>query len=540
MRKKSTLAGLVGAVVGLLAIGGGVAPAATQAPRWVTHVERYKGGISSGVRAYLDPGVTGTKSALRATPSAASVFGPLANVQVNSMDSNPPVPQNETQVVVNPNNPMIAVAGSNDYVNGGSELFRTTDGGRTWSTQFRTPVVRETGDFCSGGDPALTYSRRDHAFYLAQLCFMRNHPESEVELIRSTDNGKTWSSSIGGAYPISNFSAQQGDFNPALFYDKDQITVNNNPTSQNYGRLYVTFVKFHIQANGFSDYCPVQLAYTDNIDPNGDRNLGDAFWHHTKVVPDNPGGPGTGPSANQGAQPVVDNQGGVDISYMSEDCNSSLDRSILFRRSTNGGASFGPAHRINKPGQWKDNPSLDDTLPPKNARAAASTSAPLVFNPVDNSLNYIVQNNINRAVSGADISFTKSLDYGNTWSDMTTVSVTGTGSPAPRDQFFPWMDVDPQGNLHAIWFDNRTDPNNLLISTFQGDSTDGGTTWTNRNISTARWNPNLSFFSSGAFIGDYNGLAAGDGVIYPVWTDGRNTPGPPWGQTDIWTNVESP
>ena len=127
--------------------------------------------------------------------------------------------------------------------------------------------------------------------------------------------------------------------------------------------------------------------------------------------------------------------------------------------------------KINKPGQWKDNPDPDDLLPPKNARIAASTSAPLVFNPIDNSLNYIVQNNVNRATSGADISFTKSMDYGNTWSDMTTVSVTGSGAPAPRDQFFPWMDVDPEGNLHAIWFDNRNDPQNLLINTFQGDST---------------------------------------------------------------------
>jgi hypothetical protein len=27
-------------------------------------------------------------------------------------------------------------------------------------------------------------------------------------------------------------------------------------------------------------------------------------------------------------------------------------------------------------------------------------------------------------------------------------------------------------------------------------------------------------------------------VVYPVWTDGRNTSGPPLGQTDIFTNVE--
>ena len=94
--------------------------------------------------------------------------------------------------------------------------------------------------------------------------------------------------------------------------------------------------------------------------------------------------------------------------------------------------------------------------------------------------------------------------------------------------------------LYAIWFDNRNDPGNLLIQTFQGDSSDGGMTWDNHNISTQNWNPNRSFFSSGSFIGDYNGFAIGGGYAYPVWTDGRDTPGPPNGQTDIWTNVEAP
>ena len=49
-----------------------------------------------------------------------------------------------------------------------------------------------------------------------------------------------------------------------------------------------------------------------------------------------------------------------------------------------------------------------------------------------------------------------------------------------------------------------------------------------RTATSARqsWNPNLSFFGSGAFIGDYNGFAAGEGVMYPVWTDGRNSPRP--------------
>jgi hypothetical protein len=543
MKRMGFAATLIG-FAGFLAVVTSVAAAST--PRWVNHVRNYPGGISSGVRAYLDPGARAARASARKSDSGvftpSSPFAPgssLQNRQVNGQDSDPKVPQNETQVVHSEFNDRVAIAGANDYVNGGSQLYRTNDGGRTWHTQYRSPAVEETGDFCGGGgDPALAYSRRDRAFYFAQLCFFRAFLPSEIEVIQSTDNGRSWTGSRTGAYPVSNFSPALQDFNPALFYDKEQITVDNHPSSPHYGRIYVTYIKFHIQPSGFSDYCPVNVSYTDDIDPNNDGDLTDSVWHRSKVVPDNPGGNGVGASANQGAQPVVDNQGGLDISYMTEECNTAIDHGIFLRRSTNGGTSFGPAHKINKPGQWKDNPNPDDLLAPKEARIPASTSAPLVFNPVDNSLNYIVQNNINGANTGADISFTKSMDYGATWSSMHDVAVNPAGNPAPKDQFFPWMDVDPRGNLHAIWYDNRDTQTNLRIRTFQGRSGKSGITWSNKNISTKRWNPNKSFFDSGAFIGDYNGYAVGDGVAYPIWTDGRNTPGPPLGQTDIWTNVE--
>ncbi len=89
-----------------------------------------------------------------------------------------------------------------------------------------------------------------------------------------------------------------------------------------------------------------------------------------------------------------------------------------------------------------------------------------------------------------------------------------------------------------MFYDNRNDSGNRMMETFQAFSSDDGATWTNFDISTAAWNPNTSFFSSGDFIGDYNQIAASTQVVYPVWTDGRNSPGQPFGETDIFTNVE--
>ena len=528
----------------MVAIGSQAAPGKhhRNTPRWVKHVRKYPGGISNGVRAYLTEGVRQAQAKyVPAHPGRIYKSGHrpamsnFKNVDMTTEPTIPKMPQNETAVAFNTASPKTAVAASNDYVNGGLAIYTTHDFGKSWNTVFLSPRVPETGDFCSGGDPTVVYSARDNTFYAAQLCFMRFHAESEIQVIQSSDNGDHWTGARFSSQVVTNFDDDLGDFDPSLFFDKELLAIDNNPSSAFYGRLYITYIKFHIQPDGFSDYCPVQLAYTDDVDPNNDNDLQDTLWSHTSVVPDNPGGNGEGDSANQWAVPVVDDQGGLDISYASEDCNSSFDRALLFKRSTDGGVSFGPQVQIDKPGQWADNPDLGDVLPNKNARIPLSPS--MDYSPSLGALVYVVQNNINSASSGADITGTFSTDYGATWQDMQNVSHAGSStSAAPGDQFFPWVSVNEDGGIHVIWFDNRNDPGNTLIETWELITNSLSFAPANFDISTASWNPNNAFFSSGSFIGDYNGLdAVSEKRDYPVWTDGRNSPGPPFGEADIFT-----
>jgi hypothetical protein len=84
--------------------------AATGRPRWVLHVQRFAGGISSGVRAMASPEAAAAQARhLRASGAAAAPA--LHNVQMND-DSNPPLPQNETSVAYSTQNQLIAVAGA--------------------------------------------------------------------------------------------------------------------------------------------------------------------------------------------------------------------------------------------------------------------------------------------------------------------------------------------------------------------------------------------------------------------------------------------
>jgi hypothetical protein len=133
-RRRPLIAGLAAGIVLALVVPATAGSSRSSAtPRWVTHVTRYPGGISNGVRAYLDPAVVQAQAAYRGSPLIRTPGAALRNVQMND-DSLPPLPQNETSVAYSLNNPMIAVAGANDYVSGGTVVMRTTDGGRHWQS----------------------------------------------------------------------------------------------------------------------------------------------------------------------------------------------------------------------------------------------------------------------------------------------------------------------------------------------------------------------------------------------------------------------
>jgi hypothetical protein len=534
---------LVGAIATQAAVPRSATPKTPSAttPRWVAHVANYPGGISSGVRAVFAAQQEADRQAVPLRPQAptkgANSVNGLTNVQMND-DSYPPMPQNETAVAYNVTHPEIAVAAANDYVSGGVVVMRTSNGGQTWSSTRISPQFGGTRDFCSGGDPGVAYSRRDAAFYLTQLCFFRALPYSEVQVYKSVDNGKTWTPGRQAARAASNFNYATRTVDESIFNDKELIAVDNYPTSPHYGRIYVTYTIFHIQPDGFSDYCPIQLSYTDAI-PTANPVL--STWSHTKIQPDNPGGNGTGSSANQFSDPVVEKDGTLDVGFVSENCNDSVDPHLLFQKSTDGGQTFLPAAvQIDKAGQYADfmDGSGGDTLPPTHFRAPNTTS--LAYSATTGTLLYVYQNNINRATSQADISYQTSKDGGLHWSNSKVLSTGTHNHAAANDQFFPWAAADESGRFYVIWFDRRLDPANVRINTWQAVSRNDASSFSSTRISSQDWDPNAGFFTSGAFIGDYNALAASNQYVYAVWTDGRaNAIGETGlGETDVFTAVQ--
>jgi hypothetical protein len=126
-----------------------------------------------------------------------------------------------------------------------------------------------------------------------------------------------------------------------------------------------------------------------------------------------------------------------------------------------------------------------------------------------------------------DVYFIRSTNGGTRWSRPERLNQDETENV----QFFPAIDVDPNGKIHVMWGDMRDDPVGTRYHIYYTSSEDQGDTWgfTNEELALQvpdtrvtdfSTNPNRAF-PSGVFIGDYFGLEATEDEVYMVWADGR-------------------
>ena len=349
------------------ALGVGAASPANAAkhhrPRWMRHVLHYSGGISNGVRerVAVAMGKTTTKTLAK---DGATALPALENVQMNG-DTDPPLPQDEPGIAVNLRDSMNAVAASNDYTGDGFWIGTTHDGGQTWASQWKDPKFSFDDSRCYASDPGVVYSLRDHAFYMSTLCYFPTTvgvggPRLEVRRRRRHMVG------VDAAVPGRLQRAGRRDVRRLALLRQGAHRRRQHalePVLRAPVRD-VHEVPLHRRIARAQRLLPVQAAYTDSV-PTGDPSA--STWHHVAINPDDPGGPGRGQSANQFTTPVVDDQGGLNVAFVHEDCNTSYDRGIFFARSTDGGQSFSDEVRVDRPGEWVDNSNRNDYLPGKGS-----------------------------------------------------------------------------------------------------------------------------------------------------------------------------
>src|SRR5260370_9498771 len=236
--------------------------------------------------------------------------------------------QNETTIGDNPGNPSNRVAGANDYrlyepsenrydASGG--VCRSVDGGPTWSAAFLPGLVRANptapGPYESAGDPAVAAGPAG-TFWYANIAFNRTDNANSVAASRSTDGGKTWTTSS-----VFTTSAADG---AKLFNDKEWIA--GDPSDPNVA--YVTWTEFFMGTSGATSNELVVISKT--VD-------GGKTWSAPVEVPSSPS-LGSGDRKNtSGSTVTLDGSCVVRVTF---EATAHGHDWVAYAASTDGGASF--------------------------------------------------------------------------------------------------------------------------------------------------------------------------------------------------------
>lgn len=370
---------------------------------------------------------------------------------------------NEVTVEINHANEQQVIAGAN---NSGVEMYRSDDGGISWSITGLLPNT------CC--DPTVGWSPDGQVAYAAALSGTLG-----VSVWRSFDAGQTW------------VDREQLTFSGS---DKEFLHVDQSAVSPFQGNVYVTYHDGNVMQfarsvpdeNGIAgtnfdirsfDTAPIGIGSDITTTSNGDLYF---FWAATSA------------------------------------------QAIYLLKSTDGGTSFSnPTAVASTLGRY------DFPIPAMETRRAwiyASADADRSGGPHDGSV-YVAytdtaqpENNSNPSANHTIIKVAYSRDGGQTWRTSIPHSQEDSNSV---DRFNQWLHVDEQGAIHVVYYDTRHSPDRSGVDLYYTLSTDGAVTWNPPERVSSTTSQNLS---DNQEWGDYNGLSVLAARALPTWTDNRDAP----------------
>ncbi len=424
------------------------------------------------------------------TPKDAVYTSSRINAPGVATEDSPDVPvtndpnttQSENSIFVHPLD-INTVLNSNNSTNWpvtilyGANRFFSNDGGQTWGGS-----VQGAGG-TNSGDPAAAIGRNGW-YYVGYIA------SGGQGVAHSTDGGETWTHvQASGGYGL----------------DKNHLWIDNNLSSPYEGNLYSAWTNL-----GGTNYGEIELVRST------DSGLS---WSPALTVSSavNAG------SHNQGVNIQTGPNGEVYVVWAVYDSWPSDETALGFAKSLDGGVSFEPATRI-----ITNIRGIRTTKTSKNHRV---NSFPVMSVDVTGGANhgtiYVVWTNIGypgiNDGPDIDVYLIKSTDGGSIWS--TPAKVNQDPSGLGKEHYFPWITCDPaMGGLSVIFYDDRNVPS-TDCEVFVASSTDGGATWIDFKVSDISFTPAPIPGLASGYFGDYLGISARAGKVYPCWTDNRQGSG---------------
>jgi hypothetical protein len=439
--------------------------------------------------------------------------------------------QNEPTVALDPHNTQVVVAGSNDYcaaiVNGDVWVgyYRSTDGGASWQDSLVPGYPADSspaglaspthGSCAAAGDPSQSFDRDGRLFY-AFICFNRSKPvNGSVFVARYTSDGSAYDRTV-----LVKHGTPSGQFLTGLFQDKINLTTDQTAGPYS-GNVYVAWSQYNsfapTNAVLFSRSTDHGLSYSRPVRVTP-VSLGTASFADLAVAPD----------------------GAVYLTFLTYSSSSNPSTDVWLLKSTDGGVSFGtPAHVASivlfDSSEFSGNGATDcgdgPYACPSGLTFSRFSSAPAVA--ADASGVHVVWNG--ELPSGQSKVFVRNSPDGTSWpTPPTTLDTVAVGH-----QWTPDI-AAANGTINVVFYDSRSDPayspglppgdnsggqnSGDVVNTYLAKSTNGGTSWSETQISTHGSNFNWETHAArrDGFWGDYIYVSAVADAVIATWTDSRD------------------
>jgi hypothetical protein len=370
----------------------------------------------------------------------------------------------EVSICINPTDPLNVVAGSNlDY------YYYSKDGGSTWTEG------RLSSSLGVWGDPSLVFDAEGNLYFGHLSNPIEGDFIDRIVVQKSSDGGETWTDGAGIG------------LNPPKDQDKEWLAVDMTDSPYR-NSIYMAWTEFDRYGSpNPEDRTRILFSYS--------RDFSEA-WSRPVIVSDVTGDCLDSDNTVEGAVPAVGPHGEIYLSWAGP-------LGLMFDRSYDGGMTFGEDIFVTStPGGW------DIAIPGiYRCNGMPITACDTSFSPYRGNI-YIVWSDQRQGLHDTDVLCITSTDGGESWGSIVRVN----DDPPGKQQFFPWMTIDPAtGFIYVVYYDRRNS-NDYATEVYLAKSSDGGETFQNYVISEFPFRP-----ISGIFFGDYINIAAWDRNIHAIW-----------------------